>query len=65
MELNEAKVHVGEMCMLREMLRVTKNDTIKNEYIKGNSQANPMKEKITKCCLKWYGDIHKRLETTL
>lgn len=51
--------------MLREMLRVTKNDTIKNDYIKGNSQANPMKEKITKCCLKWYGDIHKRLETAL
>ena len=60
--LQEKKLDVAEMRMLRWMSGVTKIDRIRNERIRGTAKVGEISMKVQESRLKWYGHVLRREE---
>ena len=58
----EKKLDVAEMRMLRWMSGVTREDRIRNEYIRGSSKVVEISKKAQEGRLRWYGHLLRREE---
>ena len=58
----EKKMDVAEMRMLRWMSGVTREDRIRNEYIRGSLKVVEASKKIQEGRLRWYGHLLRRDE---
>ena len=59
---DERKMDVAEMRMLRWMSGVTREDRIRNEYIRGSTKVLEISRKAQEGRLRWYGHILRREE---
>ena len=62
-KVQEKKLDVAEMKMLRWMCGVTKMDRITNERIRGTTKVVEMSKKAQERRLQWYGHVMRREET--
>ena len=53
------EMKVAEMKMLRFSMRLTRKDTIRNEYIRGTSKVGRLGMKIRES-MRWYGHVMRR-----
>ena len=53
-KLEEKKMGVAEMRMLRWMSGVTREDRIRNEYIRGSTKVVEISKKVQEVRLRWY-----------
>lgn len=60
--VEERKLDVAEMKMLRWMVGVTRIDRIRNEYIRGSVKLVEVSKKIQESRLRWYGHLLRRDE---
>lgn len=58
----EQRISLAEMRILRWMSRVTKEDKIRNQYIRNSIEVASMVEKIRKNKLRWLGHDFRREE---
>ncbi|XP_069990585.1 uncharacterized protein [Penaeus vannamei] len=58
----EKRMEVAEMRMLRWMCAVTREDKIRNEYIRGSTKVVEISKKIQKGRRRWYGHLLRREE---
>ena len=58
----EKKMDVAEMRMLRWMCGVTREDRIRNEYVRGSTKVVEISKKIQEGRLRWYGHLLRRDE---
>ena len=58
----EKRMDVAEMRMLRWMCGVTREDRIRNEYIRGSTKVVEISKKIQEGRLRWYGHLMRRDE---
>ena len=56
----EAEMDVAELKMLRFSLRVTRMDTIRNEYIRRTAQVGRFGEKTREARLMWCGHVRRK-----
>ena len=61
-KIQERKMEVAEMRMLRWMLGVTREDRIRNERIRGTAKVSQIGKKIQERRLQWYGHCVRRDE---
>ena len=54
------KLEVAELKMVRRVLGVTREDKIRNEYIRGTARIAKLGEKIRGARLRWYGHVKRR-----
>ena len=54
------KLKVAELKMVRWALGVTREDKIRNEYIRGTAKIAKLGEKIRGARLRWYGHVKRR-----
>ena len=54
------EIKVTQMKMLRFAMGVTRNDKIRNEYIRGTFKVKRLKMKLREGILRWYGHVMKR-----
>ena len=59
---HEKKMDVAEMRMLRWMCGVTREDRIRNDYIRGTTKVLEVSKKVEEGRLRWYGHIRRREE---
>ena len=62
-KMDEKRLHVAEMRMLRWMCGVTRMDKVRNEYIRGSLKVAPVTEKMKGNRLAWYGHVMRRDDT--
>ena len=58
----EKKMDVAEMKMLRWMSGVTREDRIRNDYVRGSTKVTELSKKIQEGRLRWYGHLLRRDE---
>ena len=58
--IQEKKLDVAEMRMLRWMSGVTKLDIIRNERIRGTTKVGEISKNVQESRLKWYGHVLRR-----
>ena len=58
----EKKLDVAEMKMLRWMSGVTREDRIRNEYIRGSLKVVEVSKKVQEARLRWYGHVKRSSE---
>ena len=58
----ENKLEVAEMRMLRWMWRVTKQDNIRNERIRGTTKVGEITKNVQERRSNWYGPVIRREE---
>jgi len=56
----ERKISVAEMRILRWMNEVTREDRIKNEYIRGSIEVAPIVDNLSEYRLRWVGHVLRR-----
>ena len=56
----EKKMDVAEMRMLRWMSGVTREDRIRNDYIRGSTKVVEISKKVQEGRLRWYGHLLRR-----
>ena len=56
------RMDVAEMRMLRWMSGVTREDKIRNEYIRGSTKVVEISKKVQEGRLRWYGHLLRREE---
>ena len=61
-KMDEKKLDVAEMRMLRWMCGMTKEDKIRNEHIRGTAKVVELSKKAQEGRLRWYGHILRREE---
>ena len=61
-KVQEKKLDVAEMRMLRWISGVTKLDRIRNEIIRGTPNVGVIYKKVQEIRLKWYGHVLRREE---
>ena len=61
-KIQEKKVDVAEMRMLRWMCGVTRKDKIRNELIRGTVKVAEISSKMQERRLNWYGHVMRRDE---
>ncbi len=59
-KVQEKKVNVAEMRMLRWMCGVTRKDKIRNEYIRGTVKVTEVSAKMQERRINWYGHVIRR-----
>ena len=59
-KIDEKKMDVAEMRMLRWMSGVTRMDRIRNEYIRGSAKVTEVSKKMQEGRLRWYGHLMRR-----
>ena len=59
-KVEEKKMDVAEMKMLRWMVGVTRKDRIRNEYIRGTVKVVEVSRKIQESRMRWYGHLKRR-----
>ena len=60
-KIEEKKLDVTEMKMLRWMMGVTKSERIKNDYIRGTAKVVEISKKIQEARLRWFGHLKRRV----
>ena len=60
--MEERKLDVAEMKMLRWMPGVTRRDKVKNEYIRGSLKVIEVSRKVQEARLRWYEHLKQRNE---
>ena len=63
--VQEARLEVNEMRMLRWMCGVTRRDKILNKRIRGTTRVVQASKKITEKRLKWYGRVRRMLDVDI
>ena len=58
----DKRMDVAEMRMLRWMCGVTREDRIRNEYVRGSVKVVEISKKVQEGRLRWYGHILRREE---
>ncbi|XP_066986831.1 uncharacterized protein [Macrobrachium rosenbergii] len=58
----EKKLDVGEMGILRWISSVTREDRIRNEYIRGSTKVVEISKKLQEERLRWYRHLLRREE---
>ena len=58
----EKRMDVAEMRMLRWMCGATREDRIRNEYVRGSVKVVEILKKVQEGRLRWYGHILRREE---
>ncbi|XP_037787435.1 uncharacterized protein LOC119582994 [Penaeus monodon] len=61
-KVEERKLDVAEMKMLRWMVGVTKMDCIRNNYIRGSLKVTEISKNVQESRLRWYGHLLRRNE---
>lgn len=61
-KVQQQKVHVAEMRMLRFMSGVTRKDRIENEYVRENLGVDCVGDVMAQSRLRWYGHVMRKLE---
>ena len=61
-KVQEKRLDVAEMKMLRWMCGVTKRDRIRNERIRGTTKVIEVSKKAQERRMKWYGHVRRREE---
>ena len=61
-KVEERRMDVAEMRMLRWMCGVTRQDRIRNDYIRGSAKVVEISKKVQEGRLRWYGHILRREE---
>ena len=61
--MDEKRLHVAEMRILRWMCGVTRMDKVRNEFIRGSLKVAPVIEKVKENRLSWYGHVMRRDDT--
>ena len=59
-KVNEKRMDVAEMKMLRWMSGVTRRDRISNTRIRGTVKVAEMSKKVQEARLRWYGHLLRR-----
>ena len=59
----EQRMSVAEMRMLRWMSGVTREDRIRNEYLRGSIGVAPIGDKMRENRLRWFGHVMRREES--
>ena len=59
-KVQENKLDMAEMRMLRWMCGVTKLDRNRNERIRGTTKVGEISKKVHESRLKWYGHVLRR-----
>jgi hypothetical protein len=59
----EQRMSVAEMRMLRWMSGVTREDRIRNEYVRGSIGVAPIGDKMRENRLRWFGHVMRREES--
>ena len=59
---DESRLNVAEMRMLRWMCGVTREDRVRNEYIRGTTGVTEASKKAQEARLRWYGHVMRRDE---
>ena len=59
-KMDERKLDVTEMKMLRWMSGVTKMDRVRNNHIRGSVKVTEVSKKIQEARLRWYGHLSRR-----
>ena len=54
------EMEVAEMKMLRFAIRMTRNDKIRNEYIRGTIKVERLEMKMREDKVRWYGHVMRR-----
>ena len=54
------EMEIAEMKMLRFAIRVTRNDKIRNEYIRGTIKVERLGMKLREGKVRWYGHVMRR-----
>ncbi|XP_047482475.1 uncharacterized protein LOC125034618 [Penaeus chinensis] len=62
-KLQEAKVEVAEMRMLRFTLDLTRKNRIRNETVRDMLATRRLEEKLREWRLRWFGRVKRREET--
>lgn len=62
-KVQEERLDVAEMRMLRWMCGVTKLDRIRNERIRGTVKVGEVSKKVQEKRLQWYGHVMRRDES--
>ncbi|XP_063841023.1 uncharacterized protein LOC135089389 [Scylla paramamosain] len=60
-KIEERKMDVAEMKMLRWMVGVNRTDRIRNKYIRGTVKVVEVSKKIQESRLRWYGHLRRRV----
>ena len=61
-EMDEKRLEVQEMKMLRWMNGITRRDKVENRYVRGSMVTN-IKDRITESRLRWAGHVWKKDQT--
>ena len=61
-KVNEKRMNMAEMKMLRWMSGVTRRDSIPNTRIRGTVEVAELSKKVQKARLRWYGHVLRRDE---
>ena len=61
-KVEEKKMDVAEMRMLRWMSGVTREDRVRNDYIRGSTKVVEISKKMQEGRLRWYGHLLRRAE---
>ena len=61
-KVNEKRMNVAEMKMLRWMSGVTRRDRIPNTRIRGTVKVAELSKKVQEARLRWYGHVLRRDE---
>ena len=59
-KVNEKRMNVAEMKMLRGMSGVTRRDRIPNTRIRGSLKVAELSKKVQQARLRWYGQVLRR-----
>ena len=54
------KMEVAELKMVRWALGVTREDKIRNEYVRGTVKITKLGDKLRNARLCWYGHVKRR-----
>ncbi len=61
-KVQEARLEINEIRMLRWMFGVSRKDKIRNEHNRGTSRVVQASKNITEKRLKWYGHVRRMKE---
>ena len=61
-KMEERRLDVTEMRMLRWMSGVTRMDRVRNEHIRGTVKVTEASKKVQEARLRWYGHLMRREE---
>ena len=59
-ERQVGKMEVAELKMVRWALGMTREDKIRNKYVRGTARISKLRDKLWDARLRWYGHVKRR-----